>query len=51
MKEFFRHQTLTVLPKHCPKKVIQALFTICCTENMATFPKGKTVYTTNLQPE
>ena len=31
-KAIFYHQTLNVLPKHCPKKLKKSLCTICCTE-------------------
>ena len=46
----FHYQTLTGLPKHCPKKLNQAPYIICYTQNMTTYPKGKSVETTNLQP-
>ena len=49
MKAMCCHQTLTGLPKHFPNKINQAPCTICYTEKMTTFPKGKTVDTTNLQ--
>ena len=44
------HQTLTGLPKYCPKKLNQAPCTKCSTSNMTDLTKGTTVDTTNLQP-
>ena len=49
MKELCHHQTLAGLPKHFPKKLNQSQCKIFYTANMKTFPKGKTVDTTNLQ--
>ena len=45
-----RHKTINGLQKRSPKKTNQEPCTICYTENMTTFHKGKTVYKTNLQP-
>ena len=44
-----RHQTLTVLPKHCAAKINQGPCTIWYTPKMTTFHKGTTVDKTNLQ--
>ena len=49
MKAMCCNQTLNVLPKHCPKKLNKAIFTICFTAKMTTYPKGTTVYTSNIQ--
>ena len=50
MREIFRHQNFTELPKHCPKNINQVPCTICYTEHMTNFPKGINVDTTHLQP-
>ena len=50
MNAMCRHQNLTVLPKHWPKKLNQAPCTICYIEKMKSFPICKNVDTTNLQP-
>ena len=50
IKEMCHHQTITVLPKHCPNKLNQSPYTIVFASNMTTLPKGTTIYTTNLQP-
>ena len=46
----YRHKTITVIPKHLPKKLSQSPCTICYTENITTLPKVTNVETTNLQP-
>ena len=50
MKAMCIYQNFTVLPKHQPKKIKQASWTICYIEKITTIPKGKTVDTTHLQP-
>ena len=46
----YRHQTLNEITKQLPKKLNQALCTICFTKNMTTSPKEKKVDTNNFQP-
>ena len=50
MKEFLRHQTLTGLPKQCPKQLYRALCTIYYTANMTTLPKGTAIDANKIQP-
>ena len=50
MKSMYRHQIITVLPKHCPKKTNKPPQKICYKSNMMTFPKGTIFETTNRQP-
>ena len=50
MKAIWRHQTITGLPKHWPKKLNKEPCTIFYILNMTNFPKENTFYTSNLQP-
>ena len=43
MTEMCHHQTLTVIPKHLPKKLNTAQCKIFYIDKMTTFPKGETV--------
>ena len=50
MKTMCHHQTLTILQKKFPGRLNQAPCTIFYTSKITTFPKGKTVDTSNIQP-
>ena len=49
MKAICDHQTLTGLPKQCPKNINEAPCTVCFFL-MAIPPNGTTIYTTNIRP-
>ena len=50
IKAMCHHQTLTSLPKHWPKKINEAPYTVCYTAKITTLPKGTTVDTNSLWP-
>ena len=48
MKEMCHHQTLDGLPKHCSNKINKSPCTISYTSKTSTYPKEKTVETSNI---
>ena len=49
-KEMFHHQTLTEIPKKCPKKTTSTPFTFCYKPKTTILTRGTKVDTFNLQP-